>query len=138
MSGRFEWSPGRVGPVVELLPDGTNVAVTEPFTYYDSYGNAWSVPVGTISDGASIPRPLWSTLGAPLTGKYRAAALIHDFIYRSQSATRDVADQVLLDAMHACGVEDVLARTIFEGVHLAGGVSYENDAILHAKATASS
>lgn len=126
--GRWEWSHGRSGPVIELQPDGVNVVVLEPFTYHDPDGKAWTVPAGTVSDGASIPRPLWTLIGSPLTGKYRRIALVHDYLYRSQVTTKDVADRVLLDGMRCDGCDEQLANTIYEGVHLGGMPSWNADA----------
>ena len=48
--------------IVELLDDGVNVRVVIEFTYEDPDARRWTVPAGTVSDGASIPRAL-----SPLT-----------------------------------------------------------------------
>src|SRR5262245_50374378 len=57
--------------ILKALPDGRTMQLVLPFSYVDSKGVAWSVPAGTIVDGASIPSVFWSILGAPYTGKYR-------------------------------------------------------------------
>ena len=48
--------------------------------------------VGMPTDGASIPRPLWAFVGAPLDGEYTFAAVLHDGLYRGQFESRAVAD----------------------------------------------
>ena len=119
--------------IVELLDDGVNVRVVTEFTYEDPDARRWTVPAGTVSDGASIPRALWSTVGSPLTGRYRRAAVLHDYLYRSQIVDKDTADRVLLDAMHGDGCDDELAQVIYDGVHLCGESSWTADgAVLNA------
>jgi hypothetical protein len=48
--------------------------------------------VGMPTDGASIPRPLWAIVGAPLDGEYTFAAVLHDAGYRGQFESRAVID----------------------------------------------
>lgn len=38
---------------------------------------------GLITDGASIPKFLWSIIGCPFTGKYVGSAIFHDVLYAS-------------------------------------------------------
>jgi hypothetical protein len=125
--GRFQWSAGRVGPIVELLPDGVNVAVVEAFTYVASSGIHYTVPVGQLSDGASIPRALWSVIGSPLTGRYRNIALVHDYLYRMQITSKDEADDVLLDGMRLGGCTETEYLAIYEGVHAGGQIAWNED-----------
>ena len=84
--GRF------VGEVVaKWVSDGQRMQLAEQFAYVDAQGERWIVPEGTIVDGASIPRPLWSIVGAPFTGKYRQASVIHDYLCQQMSRPwRDV------------------------------------------------
>jgi len=41
-----------------------------------------SIPQGFLCDGASVPRCAWTLSGLRPDGLIRAAALVHDFIYR--------------------------------------------------------
>jgi len=47
------------------------------------------VPADFICDGASVPRWLWSLSGIRRDGVIRAAALVHDWIYRRDGKMRD-------------------------------------------------
>lgn len=40
------------------------------------------IPKGFVSDGASVPRALWTLSGLSPDGLIRAAAWLHDFLYR--------------------------------------------------------
>ncbi|RZK23594.1 MAG: DUF1353 domain-containing protein [Hymenobacter sp.] len=56
-----------------------NVRVMEDFTFTQATdGTAWEAPSGSIVNGASIPRVLWSLVGSPFTGDYVYASIVHD------------------------------------------------------------
>lgn len=69
------------------LPDGKNKKILRTFRYFviDKHlGPYITVPNGFISDGASIPKFLWSIVGSPWSGKYTQAAVLHDWLYRRE------------------------------------------------------
>jgi hypothetical protein len=56
----------------------------EWFSYeWEAIGSKWKIilPKGFESDGASIPRFLWTVTGITPDGLHRAAAWIHDWLY---------------------------------------------------------
>jgi hypothetical protein len=83
-------------------------------------------PAGSVTDGASVPRPLWWLL--PSTGRYFRAAVIHDRLYELLRAgrphinatTRAGADRELRLAARACGCSAVVAWVLWAGVRLGG------------------
>jgi hypothetical protein len=83
-----------------------------------------TVPRGTLTDGASVPKIFWSIF-SPI-GSYFPAALIHDFLYlkaskkRYGSYTRAMADRAFLDAMADCGVPWLTRQTIYAAVRVGG------------------
>ncbi len=114
---------------VRALDNGRDWLVLEDF-YYDTdipiKGYRVDVPKGFVTDFASIPRVLWSVVGAPAEGKYRKAAVIHDYLYRTPGkATRAQADAVLNEAMIVCGVGRWTRWTIYAGVRVGGSGSYK-------------
>lgn len=68
-------------------------------------GRLIEVPAGFVTDGATVPRLLWSLL--PAWGTYSRAAAVHDYLCKSlphrHAATRLAADRIFLDAMKVCG-----------------------------------
>jgi hypothetical protein len=50
-------------------------------------------------DGASIPRFFWRIVGTPFTGRYTAAAMIHDALYAGEIFSREDCDLIFHDAM---------------------------------------
>jgi hypothetical protein len=56
-----------------------NVRVIDDFTFTEAAnGTVWEAPSGSLVDGASIPRVLWSLVGSPFTGDYVYGSIVHD------------------------------------------------------------
>ena len=81
-----------------------------------------SVPIGFVTDFASIPRALWTSL--PRDGDYVWAAVVHDYLY----STKEVADDVLNAAMGNLNIPTVTRFAIYQGVAVGGGPSWANNA----------
>jgi hypothetical protein len=90
-------------------------------SYLDPKGRMWSVPAGFVTDGASIPRFLWSIIGPPFNGRYRVPALFHDAAYCEPGMNRAAADRMFFDAMREEGVSYIKARAMWAGVRIGGG-----------------
>ena len=113
--------PGLRGDLIlRELDDGVHKETVQPIEFVDSQARKWTVPVGTKTDGASIPRPLWSIIGSPFTGKYVKAAVIHDHYvatkYRSWMDTHGVLYEVMIKS----GVDTKQALVIWAAVHRFG------------------
>ena len=80
----------------------------------------FTVPVGFCSDGASVPRILWSYC-EPINGKYIKVFVLHDFLYYSHLTTRKEADETLYELLKEAGMGTTKAWTIYESVRLFGG-----------------
>ena len=111
-------TPGRYRgeAVLSMLPDGRNMQLLKPFAYVDPRGQTWDVPAGTKTDGASIPRILWVTY-PPFTGKYRLAAVIHDYYCQKQSRSWEDTHRVFYDAMRTSGVPEQTAKVMCGAVY---------------------
>jgi hypothetical protein len=107
-----------VGELVlrDIDPKGRNFELEQPFGYIDPSGTRWQAEKGLVTDGASIPWPLWSIIGGPFEGEYRRAAIIHDFYcdrkYRSWKRTH----RVFYDAMITGGVSLIKAKLMYYAV----------------------
>jgi hypothetical protein len=86
----------------------------------DSNGIEWSVPAGTILDGASIPRVFWSVIGAPFTGAFREASVIHDHYCNVRSRHWKAVHRAFLDGMLARGVDPLQAQLMYIAVYRFG------------------
>ena len=64
-------------PTVEIHVDHNHIELFKPYKPDDLC--KFTIPAGFVSDGASIPRWLWSTIGSPFHPKFIPAALYHDY-----------------------------------------------------------
>lgn len=74
-----------------------------PLVYLSAVmGGEITVPEGTVTDLASVPRLPLAYLLAGDTARY--PAVIHDYLYSSKKVKRSQADAVFLEAMEVVGV----------------------------------
>ncbi len=106
--------------VLKALPDGRLMELKESFSFTDEKGITWSVPSGTKVDGASIPSVFWSLIGAPFTGKYREASVIHDYYCDTKSRHWKAVHKVFLNGMLARGVDEYQAKLMYLAVYRFG------------------
>ena len=114
--GKFSGNP-KTEWLSELGED-RDMRVLEPFWYLDPEGRRWDVPEGTIINGASIPRTLWSSVGSPFTGAYRRAALVHDAAVGREGVLRQEADTMFHFACLCGGCTVLQAKLLYAGVRL--------------------
>ena len=97
--------------------------LTEPLIYDDGNGVLITVPVGFVTDLASIPQLAWS-LGFGPSGRWNRPAVVHDYLYStgglSGQFSRAQADRILDQAMAACGVPAWRRAVIWAAVRLGG------------------
>ena len=131
---------GFLSPLKLEYLDGRSWRVTEPFAYHlgDPDGpESVQIPVGFVTDFASVPRLLWSIF--PPTGGYGKAAVIHDWLYQRRIVTcaisdgivprlvdRGEADAILNEAMGVLGVGRLTRWMIRCGVRVGGWVAWRN------------
>ena len=105
--------------------DGRNFVLLVPFLFVRPNGEVVPVDAGAQSDGASDPALLWPSL--PPFGTYWKSAFLHDHCYRVTKLPKDVCDTIFLEAMESCGVSKVDEDVLYEGVHLFGESSFDED-----------
>jgi len=112
--------PGTSGfigvPSFKLDDNGYTPTVVDSIRFRDSKGVLWEVPSGFTSDGASIPRVLWSSLGAPLTGKLRFSAVLHDYYTNERTRSAEDVNSMFLESLRSSGVEPATTKVLYEAV----------------------
>ena len=99
-------------------------------------GATYSIPEGFRHDGASVPRPVWSLTGLRPDGLLRAAALLHDALYRHGGRlpkgwgpqvpiSRKDADRAFYGLMIEAGVPRWRAWTAWRAVRVFGRWSWK-------------
>lgn len=81
-----------------------------------------TIPVGFVSDGASIPRFWWGRV-QPFDGRYLRAFLKHDYLYSALNTTvsRAEADKLLYDDLRSYGMGYITANEVYYAVRAFGG-----------------
>jgi len=114
-------------PKTEWLVDENgadrDMQLIEEFWYLDSDGRKWLAPKGSIINGASIPRPLWATVGSPYTDDYRRASIVHDIACGDPSVDRKEADVMFYRASLAGGCSVLQAKMLYAGVRIGAWAS---------------
>lgn len=96
--------------------------LTAPFEYHVGAigsGIVFTVPVGFVTDLASVPRAFWWLF--PPHGDYTKAAVLHDYLYSSNVVSRLWADEIFNEAMRVLGVNHATRWLIFKAVRTFGG-----------------
>lgn len=91
----------------------------------EHYG-AVTVPTGFVTDFASIPQIFWSVLRPD--GEYAYAAVVHDYLYWTQTRSREEADDILKMAMEDFDVGTLKLGAIYDAVRLGGKVAWNGNA----------
>lgn len=89
------------------------------------------VPVGFVTDFASVPQVFWSLL--PKDGNYTFAAILHDYLYWVQDREREEADKVLQVVMKEFNVDFATMNAIYYAVRAGGGGAWKANADIKAK-----
>lgn len=87
-----------------------------------------TVPKGFVTDLASIPTVFYSLLRPD--GEYAYAAIVHDYLYWTQTHPRAIADSILKRGMEDFQVAGWKVLAIYEAVRAGGGSSWNENARL--------
>ena len=98
------------------LSDGIKMETRTRFGYIDQSGRIWEVPANFKTDGASVPRALWSIICSPFTGKYRNAAILHDRYCETRARSWQDTHRLFYEVMVASGVEQTQATLMYAAV----------------------
>jgi len=114
-SGKFGRFVGSVK--TEWVEADRRMRLLEDFSYVDAQGTEWKAPKGSLIDGASIPRVLWTAVGSPFTGEYRKASVVHDVACDARSRPWDAVHRMFYEASRCGGVGEQKAKIMFAAVY---------------------
>ncbi|PYL07367.1 MAG: hypothetical protein DME33_10895 [Verrucomicrobia bacterium] len=118
--GGTRWGFYNGEPVTKWNPDGRTMTLLTELRYTDPHGEVWVAPIGSVVDGASIPRYLWSIMGGPFEGQYRNASVLHDVAYGKHNRPWQDCDRMFYYAMRCSGVNGVEAKTMYYALYKFG------------------
>lgn len=107
--------------------------LTKPIRWFPNPGQeqkfkAVEVPIGFVTDFASIPRIFWSLLRPD--GEYTYPAILHDYLYWTQIHPRDFADEIFKIAMEDFKIDHSKIITIYRTVRVGGQSAWDENARL--------
>lgn len=121
--------PAFLTPLVTAHVKAGRKRLASPLSYLASNGVTYTVPAGTESDGASVPRLLWWLYPA-FGGQYEPATWLHDDLYARAEryagtddwhVSRAEADGLFYEAMReGCGWRASGCEVVFHGVRVGG------------------
>ena len=106
--------------LAEWLEDGRKMKLLAEYTYTDPSATTWVAPDGSVVDGASIPKFLWSFIGGPFEGKYRKASVVHDVACDRKERDWRHVHRMFHSAMLCSGVPEWKARVMYAAVYHCG------------------
>ena len=115
-----KWGYYNGEPVTKWNSDGRTMTLLTELRYTDPHGEVWVAPIGSVVDGASIPRYLWSVMGGPFEGKYRNGSVLHDVAYGEHNRPWWDCDRMFYNAMRCSGVSVGEAKTMYYALYKFG------------------
>jgi hypothetical protein len=131
----FGFTTQLIGEVLNEGPERNWFRLHEPLVFEfgdDSNPSVVTVPAGSMTDFASVPRVLWAKY--PPIGKYSAAAAVHDDLYHGGAIvtgvktwypTREQADWIFYEAMDCLKVDHETRNALYEGVKIGGQQAWD-------------
>jgi hypothetical protein len=99
------------------LPDGRTMKLLAGFAYRDPLGLQWDAQSGSVVDGASIPRVLWSIAGGPFEGQYRDASVLHDVACQKRNEVWRKVHEMFYNACRCSGVSEFRSKLMYAAVY---------------------
>lgn len=98
------------------MTDGRKMRLLKEVVFKDKNDVVWKAPKGSVIDGASIPRELWSMIGSPFVGKYRRASVIHDVACVKRKQPYELVHYMFYEAMLCDGMPKSKANIMYIAV----------------------
>lgn len=107
----------------------TEYRLRSAYEYTTLAGIVIIIPEGFKTDGVSAPQGTWSFIGMPPDGYYRAAGVVHDYLYDLLGKlpnsgglilSRKECDDILLEILTRCKVPWLKRKAAYLAVRLFG------------------
>jgi hypothetical protein len=101
---------------LQALQDGRTFTTLSDISFVDSRGATWTVPKGAHVDATSIPTVAWSAIGSPFEGKFKIAAVFHDYFATQRTHSHQDVNRMFYEALIASGVDQLQAKVLYVAV----------------------
>ena len=130
-------SPGFTNEFIDVrTTDGLNDTLLTPLLYSAQDGELYRVPIGSTTDGLSVPKIVQNII--PAVGSAWWSGVLHDACYRATvqiwenetqdwmpaNVTQQKADGLILEAMETQGIGLVKRQTIYRALRMFGGFAW--------------
>lgn len=102
--------------VLDIATDGDLATIKEEFGFVDSRGQVWTVPAGTVTDGASLPVAFRSIYGSSFDQELIKASALHDHYVQTKVRSWQDTHQMFYEALLASDVEVIKAKILYASV----------------------
>lgn len=116
-----------IEPVAQLeFSDGDHLMLMAPMVYQIGESDyRITVPAGFVHDRASVPPVLRSVMSTH--GKHGKAAIVHDYLYWSQTCDQKQADNLMYIAMLESGVSAVNRTKVSAALAVGGSSAFQSN-----------
>jgi hypothetical protein len=108
------------GLLNDLLDEAPLIQLKANLVFTDANKRRWFVPSGFTSDGASIPDFAKSFIGGNFDGRYRKAAVVHDYYCKRRTVDWEDVHTAFYNGMRAAGVGERTANVMYLAVYYFG------------------
>ena len=117
-------------PALTILKPRDLWALDGPLCFTPRKGPKITIPKGTITDLASVPRILDWVPFLDVDGDSRMPGVLHDGIYKlGRDRGKDFADNILYEACLDLGMANWQAGVYYKGVHWFGADGWREDGL---------
>lgn len=107
----------------EYINGENKMMLLKPFTF-KLLGKEYTIPMGFVWDGASIPKPGYIIVGTPFDKYHRRPSLMHDWAYNG-NLKKFVADIAYGIGLFVEGLKKALCVIEYAAVAVFGGSHYK-------------
>lgn len=108
-----------IQPIIKPIPQQNKYELVED--YMAVYGSlTFYLTAGFIFDGASIPVYARAITYPPFHPDVLAAAIVHDYLYKTKPVNRKLADKIFYDRLIGNGVGKVKAKMMHLALRIFG------------------
>jgi Protein of unknown function (DUF1353). len=100
--------------------DGRHMTLLSELRYTDPEGILWIAPAGSVVDGASIPRVLWSLMGGPFEENIATPLSCTMSLTTEKTRPWKLCDRMFYNAMRCSGVAATEAKTMYYALYRHG------------------
>ena len=110
-------------PILKPVPQKNKYELVEDYKA-TCENHIFYLPEGFVFDGASIPVYARAITYPPFHPDVMAAAIVHDYLYKTKPVNRKLADLIFYERLLENGVSKIKAQMMHKALRLFGGFAW--------------